>query len=216
VAWTSVVWAAACSADARVYAPPVQSLIDELGRLPGVGPKSAQRIAFHLLKLPDEDAFRLARSITEAKEKVSFCRRCFNVCEGEECGICADPRRDATLVCVVEEPRDVVAVEKTGEFRGRYHVLQGAISPLEGIGPDQIRVRELLTRLGAEEIAEVILCTNPNIEGEATAMYLARLLKPLGIRVTRIASGLPVGGDLEYADELTLGRALEGRRELDG
>jgi recombination protein RecR len=216
VASTSVVWAAACSADARVYAPPVQSLIDELGRLPGVGPKSAQRIAFHLLKLPDEDAFRLARSITEAKEKVSFCRRCFNVCEGEECGVCADPRRDATVVCVVEEPRDVVAVEKTGEFRGRYHVLQGAISPLEGIGPDQIRVRELLTRLGVEEIAEVILCTNPNIEGEATAMYLARLLKPLGIRVTRIASGLPVGGDLEYADELTLGRALEGRRELEG
>ncbi len=199
-----------------MYAPPVQSLIDELGRLPGVGPKSAQRIAFYLLKLPDEDAFRLARSITEAKEKVSFCRRCFNVCEGEECGICLDSRRDSTLVCVVEEPRDVVAVEKTGEFRGRYHVLQGAISPLEGIGPDQIRVRELLTRLGAEEIAEVILCTNPNIEGEATAMYLARLLKPLGIRVTRIASGLPVGGDLEYADELTLGRALEGRRELEG
>ena len=199
-----------------MYAPPVQSLIDELGRLPGVGPKSAQRIAFHLLKLPDEDAFRLARSITEAKERVSFCRRCFNVCEGEECTICADPRRDATVVCVVEEPRDVVAVEKTGEFRGRYHVLQGAISPLEGIGPDQIRVRELLTRLGVEEIAEVILCTNPNIEGEATAMYLARLLKPLGIRATRIASGLPVGGDLEYADEITLGRALEGRRELEG
>ncbi len=199
-----------------MYAPPVQSLIDELGRLPGVGPKSAQRIAFHLLKLPEEDASRLARAITEAKEKVSFCRRCFNVCEGEECGICLDSRRDATVVCVVEEPRDVVAVEKTGEFRGRYHVLQGAISPLEGIGPDQIRVRELLTRLGVEEIAEVILCTNPNIEGEATAMYLARLLKPLGIRVTRIASGLPVGGDLEYADELTLGRALEGRRELEG
>jgi len=199
-----------------VYAPPVQSLIDELGRLPGVGPKSAQRIAFHLLKLPDEDAFRLARAITEAKERVSFCRRCFNVCEGEECGICLDGRRDATLLCIVEEPRDVVAVEKTGEFRGRYHVLQGAISPLDGIGPDQIRVRELLTRLGHEEIAEVILCTNPNIEGEATAMYLARLLKPLGIRTTRIASGLPVGGDLEYADELTLGRALEGRRELEG
>ena len=217
MASTSVVWAAACSAaDARVYAPPVQSLIDELGRLPGVGPKSAQRIAFHLLKLPDEDVFRLARSISEAKEKVSFCRRCFNVCEGEECGICLDDRRDAALVCVVEEPRDVVAVEKTGEFRGRYHVLQGAISPLDGIGPDQIRVRELLARLGTEEIAEVILCTNPNIEGEATAMYLARLLKPLGIRTTRIASGLPVGGDLEYADELTLGRALEGRRVLEG
>jgi recombination protein RecR len=199
-----------------VYAPPVQSLIDELGRLPGVGPKSAQRIAFHLLKLPDEDAFRLARSITEAKERVSFCRRCFNVCEGEECGICLDGRRDASVLCIVEEPRDVVAVEKTGEFKGRYHVLQGAISPLEGIGPDQIRVRELLTRLGHEEIVEVILCTNPNIEGEATAMYLARLLKPLGIRTTRIASGLPVGGDLEYADELTLGRALEGRRDVEG
>ena len=199
-----------------MYAGPVQDLIDELGRLPGVGPKSAQRIAFHLLKLPAEDASRLARAITEAKEKVSFCRRCFNVCEGEECSICADPRRDATLLCVVEEPRDVVAVEKTGEFRGRYHVLQGAISPLDGIGPDQIRVRELLTRLGTEDIAEIILCTNPNIEGEATAMYLARLLKPLGIRATRIASGLPVGGDLEYADELTLGRALEGRRELSG
>ena len=197
------------------YAPPVQALIDELGRLPGIGPKSAQRIAFHLLKLPAEDAARLARAITEAKERVSFCRRCFNVCEGEECGICLDSRRDPTTICVVEEPRDVVAVEKTGEFRGRDHVLQGAISPLEGIGPDQLRVRELLARLGHEEVIEVILCTNPNIEGEATAMYLARLLKPLGIKATRIASGLPVGGDLEYADELTLGRALEGRRELE-
>ena len=199
-----------------MYAPPVQSLIDELGRLPGVGPKSAQRIAFHLLKLPDEDAFRLARSITEAKEKVSFCRRCFNVCEGEQCGICLDSRRDVTLVCVVEEPRDVVAVEKTGEFRGRYHVLQGAISPLDGIGPDQLKVRELLARIEPEGVQEVILCTNPNLEGEATAMYLARLLKPLGLKVTRIASGLPVGGDLEYADELTLGRALEGRRDVEG
>ncbi|MGI8777339.1 MAG: recombination mediator RecR [Acidimicrobiales bacterium] len=199
-----------------MYAAPVQSLIDELGRLPGVGPKSAQRIAFHLLKLPLDDALRLARSITEAKERVSFCTRCFNVCEGEECGICLDTRRDTTVVCVVEEPRDVVAVEKTQEFKGRYHVLQGAISPLEGIGPDQLRVKELLARIRIEEITEIILCTNPNIEGEATAMYLARLLKPLGLRVTRIASGLPVGGDLEYADELTLGRALEGRRELDG
>ncbi|MGI9023588.1 MAG: recombination mediator RecR [Acidimicrobiales bacterium] len=199
-----------------MYATPVQTLIDELGRLPGVGPKSAQRIAFHLLKLPMDDALRLARSITEAKERVSFCQRCFNVCEGEECGICLDTRRDATLVCVVEEPRDVVAVEKTQEFKGRYHVLQGAISPLEGIGPDQLRVKELLARIRIEEIAEVILCTNPNIEGEATAMYLARLLKPLGVRTTRIASGLPVGGDLEYADELTLGRALEGRRDLEG
>jgi recombination protein RecR len=191
-------------------------LIDELGRLPGVGPKSAQRIAFYLLKLPTDDALRLAQAITEAKERVSFCKRCFNVCEGEECEICLDTRRDPTVVCVVEEPRDVVAVEKTQEFRGRYHVLQGAISPLEGIGPDRLRVKELLARLDGEGITEVILCTNPNIEGEATAMYLARLLKPLGVRTTRIASGLPVGGDLEYADELTLGRALEGRRELDG
>ena len=197
------------------YSPPIQDLIDELGRLPGIGPKSAQRVAFHLLKLPRDDALRLARAITEAKDRVSFCRRCFNVGEGEECGICLDPRRDTTTVCVVEEPRDIVAVERTGEFRGRYHVLQGAISPIEGIGPDQLRVKELLARLEPEEITEVILCTNPNIEGEATAMYLARLLKPLGLKVTRIASGLPVGGDLEYADELTLGRALEGRREVD-
>ncbi len=198
-----------------MYAGPVQTLIDELGRLPGVGPKSAQRIAFYLLKLPKEDAVRLASAIVEAKDRVSFCRRCFNVTEGDECGVCRDDRRDAHLVCVVEEPRDVVAVEKTREFRGRYHVLQGAISPLDGIGPDQLRVKELLARIEPEGITEVILCTNPNIEGEATAMYLARLLKPLGIRTTRIASGLPVGGDLEYADELTLGRALEGRRELD-
>ena len=199
-----------------MYAGPVQDLIDELGRLPGVGPKSAQRIAFHLLKLPKEDALRLATVITEVKERISFCRRCFNVCEGEECDLCLDTRRDPTLVCVVEEPRDIVAVEKTQEFKGRYHVLQGAISPIEGIGPEQLRVKELLARVDAEGIAEVILCTNPNIEGEATAMYLARLLKPLGVKVTRIASGLPVGGDLEYADELTLGRALEGRREVDG
>ena len=198
-----------------MYADAVQGLIDELGRLPGVGPKSAQRIAFHLLKLPKEDALRLARAITEMKERVSFCRRCFNVAEGEQCAICLDDRRDSSLVCVVEEPRDIVAVEKTGEYRGRYHVLQGAISPIEGIGPEQLRVRELLSRVEAEGISEVILCTNPNIEGEATAMYLARLLSPAGLRVTRIASGLPVGGDLEYADELTLGRALQGRREVD-
>jgi recombination protein RecR len=197
-----------------VYAGPVQDLIDELGRLPGVGPKSAQRIAFYLLKLPRDDALRLARSITEVKDRVAFCKRCFNIAEGDECEICADARRDDSVVCVVEEPRDIVAVEKTGEFRGRYHVLQGAISPIEGIGPDQLRVKELLDRLDAEQIEEIILCTNPNIEGEATAMYLSRLLKPLGLRVTRIASGLPVGGDLEYADELTLGRALEGRREI--
>jgi len=198
------------------YAAPVQDLIDELGRMPGVGPKSAQRIAFHLLKIPTEDALRLATAITEARQRVAFCTRCFNVTEGELCGVCRDERRDTTVLCVVEEARDIVAVEKTGQFRGRYHVLQGAISPIEGIGPEQLRVAELLTRLEPEAVTEVILCTNPNTEGDVTAMYLARLLKPLGLRVTRIASGLPVGGDLEYADELTLGRALEGRREIEG
>jgi recombination protein RecR len=198
-----------------VYANAVQDLIDELGKMPGIGPKSAQRIAFHLLKLPKEDALRLASAITEAKARVTFCRRCFNVSEGEECDLCAAPDRDPHVLCVVEEPRDVVAVEKTHEFKGRYHVLQGAISPIEGVGPEQLRVKELVQRLEPEGITEVILCTNPNIEGEATAMYLARLLKPLGILVTRIASGLPVGGDLEYADELTLGRALEGRRDVE-
>jgi recombination protein RecR len=199
-----------------VYAGPVQDLIDELGRLPGVGPKSAQRIAFYLLKVTREDALRLARAIGEVKDRVSFCTRCFNIAEGEECGICADSRRDSHVICVVEEPRDIVAVEKTGEYRGRYHVLQGAISPIEGVGPEQLRVRELLIRIEPEAVEEIILCTNPNLEGEATALYLGRLLKPLGIKVTRIASGMPVGGDLEYADELTLGRALEGRREVDG
>jgi len=200
---------------ASAYAPAVQALIDELGRLPGIGPKSAQRIAFHLLKLPTQDAERLANAIREAKEKVRFCSRCFNVAEHDLCGICADERRDSTVLCVVEEARDIVALEKTGEFRGRYHVLLGAISPIEGIGPEQLKVRELLGRLADEAVNEVILCTNPNVEGEATAMYLARLLKPLGITVTRLASGLPVGGDLEYADELTLGRALEGRRTME-
>ena len=200
---------------AEIYAAPVQDLIDELGRMPGVGPKSAQRIAFHILKLPREDALRLSHAIVEVKDKVSFCERCFNVSEGPLCGLCLDERRDPQSLCVVEEPKDIVAVEKTHEFRGRYHVLQGAISPIEGIGPEQLRVKELLGRIEPEGVTEVILCTNPNIEGEATAMYLARLLKPLGLKVTRIASGLPVGGDLEYADELTLGRALEGRREVD-
>jgi recombination protein RecR len=198
-----------------VYAGPVQDLIDQLGRLPGVGPKSAQRIAFYLLKLPKEDAERLAQAIIEVKARISFCRRCWNVAEGELCDMCSDQRRDPTIVCVVEEPRDIVAVEKTQEFHGLYHVLQGAISPIEGIGPEQLRVKELLARVDTEGIKEVILCTNPNLEGEATAMYLARLLKPIGVRTTRIASGLPVGGDLEYADEVTLGRALEGRREVD-
>jgi recombination protein RecR len=207
-----------------MYSAAVQDLIDELGRLPGIGPKSAQRIAFHLLRLSPEDALRLARTIAVVKERVSWCRRCFNIAEvpegtnsaeeAPECEICRDPRRDPSVVCVVEEPRDVIAVEKTREYRGRYHVLQGAISPIDGIGPDKLRIRELLARLDPEGIKEVILCTNPNIEGDATALYLASLLKELPIKVTRIASGLPVGGDLEYADELTLGRALEGRREV--
>jgi recombination protein RecR len=200
-----------------MYAAPVQELIDELGRLPGIGPKSAQRIAFYILKAPAEDAARLANSINSAKSRVTWCRRCFNVAEGDvgaECSICTDPRRDSSVICVVEEPRDVVAVEKTGEFRGRYHVLLGALSPIDGIGPAQLRIRELLGRLEPEGVTEMILCTNPNIEGDATALYLANLLKDLPVKVTRIASGLPVGGDLEYADELTLGRALEGRREV--
>lgn len=213
-----------------MYANAVQDLIDEFGRLPGIGPKSAQRIAFHILKLSPEDALRLARSITVVKERVSWCRRCFNIAEsapadeavgeptaGEpqvECDICRDSRRDHTLVCVVEEPRDVVAIEKTREFRGRYHVLQGAISPIDGIGPDKLRIRELLARLQTEGIEELILCTNPNIEGDATALYLGSLLKDLPVKVTQLASGLPVGGDLEYADEITLGRALEGRRSV--
>jgi recombination protein RecR len=201
---------------ANVYPLAVQNLIDELGRLPGVGPKSAQRIAFHLLKLPTVDAMRLSSVIATAKERVTFCTRCFNIAEGPECELCNDDRRDGTVVCVVEEPRDIVAVEKTQEYHGRYHVLQGAISPIEGVGPEQLRIRELLVRLEAEGIEEVILCTNPNLEGEATAMYLGRLLKDLDVKVTRIASGLPVGGDLEYADELTLGRALEGRRDVSG
>jgi recombination protein RecR len=205
-----------------MYAAAVQDLIDELGRLPGIGPKSAQRIAFYLLKLPADDALRLTRAISIVKERVSWCPRCFNIAEGApdgraggtECDICRDDRRDSSVVCVVEEPRDVVAVEKTREYHGRYHVLQGAISPIDGIGPDKLRVRELLARLDSEGVKEIILCTNPNIEGDATALYLASLLKAMPVKVTRIASGLPVGGDLEYADELTLGRALEGRREV--
>ena len=198
-----------------MYELAVQDLIDELGRLPGIGPKSAQRIAFHILKLPSEDALRLAQAITIVKERVSWCQRCFNVAEGgNECGVCRDPRRDPKVVCVVEEPRDLVAVEKTREFQGRYHVLQGAISPIDGITADRLRIRELLARIESDGITELILCTNPNIEGDATALYLASLLKDLPVRVTRLASGLPVGGDLEYADEVTLGRALEGRREV--
>jgi recombination protein RecR len=197
------------------YTAPVQSLIDELGRLPGIGPKSAQRIAFHLLKVPADDVARLAHAITDAKARVRFCERCFNVADDVLCPICNDDTRDSSVLCVVEESRDIVAIERTGEFRGRYHVLLGAMSPLEGIGPEQLKIRELVARIDPEGVQEIILCTNPNTEGEVTAMYLARLLKPIGLSVTRIASGLPVGGDLEYADELTLGRALEGRRAVD-
>jgi len=200
---------------ASYYEGPVQSLIDELGRLPGVGPKSAQRIAYYLLKTPPEDARRLASAIVEVKERIGWCRQCFNIAEGELCSYCLDPRRDATLLCVVEEPRDIVAVERTQEYHGRYHVLQGTISPIEGIGPEQLRVRELLQRVRDDAVVEVILATNPNTDGEVTAMYLAKALNELEVRVTRIASGLPVGGDLEYADEVTLGRALEGRRTVE-
>lgn len=199
-----------------VYTPPVQTLIDELGRMPGIGPKSAQRIAFHLLKIPAEDVARLAMAITDAKARVRFCVRCWNFAEGELCPICVDDRRDSSILCVVEESRDIISIEKTGEFKGRYHVLLGAMSPLEGIGPEQLKMKELFARIEPEDVQEVILCTNPNTEGEVTAMYIARMMKPFGVKVTRIASGLPVGGDLEYADELTLGRALEGRRELHG
>ncbi|MFI7586234.1 recombination mediator RecR [Spongisporangium articulatum] len=198
-----------------MYEGVVQDLIDELGRLPGVGPKSAQRIAFHLLQSDPVDVRRLVTALGEVIEKVRFCEVCGNVSADEQCKICRDPRRDPAVLCVVEEPKDVVAIEKTREFRGRYHVLGGAISPIEGVGPDDLRVRELVTRLASGEVTEIILATDPNLEGEATATYLARLLKPMGLRVTRLASGLPVGGDLEYADELTLGRAFEGRRLLD-
>ena len=197
-----------------MYEGPIQDLIDELNRLPGIGPKSAQRLAFYLVKAPTADAKRLAEAIIQAKERVSFCRECFNVAEGQLCRYCSDPSRDTGVVCVVEEPKDVAAIEKAGIIRGRYHVLGGAISPMEGIGPEDLRIQELLDRVGGGSITEVILATNPNLEGNATAMYVGGLLKPLGITVTRLASGLPVGGDLEYADEITLGQALEGRREL--
>lgn len=197
------------------YAKPVEVLIDELGRLPGVGPKSAQRIAFHLLKAEHIDAQRLADAIVDMKNSVAFCDRCFNIAEGTECEICGDPKRDEGVVCVVEEPKDIAAIEKTGAFRGRYHVLQGAINMLEGVGPEQLKIKELALRIASEDISEVILCTNPNIEGETTAAFIAtKVLQPFEIKVTRLASGLPVGGDLEYADELTLGRALEGRQAL--
>jgi recombination protein RecR len=197
-----------------VFEGPIQDLIDELSRLPGIGPKSAQRLAFYMVKAPAQDAKRLAEAILAAKERVQFCKECFSVSEGELCRICRDPSRDPTVICVVEESKDQAAVEKAAVIRGRYHVLGGAISPLEGIGPDDLRVQELLDRVSRNGVHEVILATNPNLEGNATAMYVAGLLKPLGITVTRLASGLPVGGDLEYADEVTLGQALEGRREM--
>ena len=199
-----------------MYEGAVQDLIDELGRLPGIGPKSAQRIAFHILEADAEDMIRLADSIRTVKDKVKLCRICFNVSEQETCGICRDERRDATAICVVEESKDVMAIERTRTFRGRYHVLGGAINPIGGIGPDQLHIRELLTRLQDDTIQEVILATDPNLEGEATATYLSRMLGSTGITVTRLASGLPVGGDLEYADEVTLGRAFEGRRNVTG
>ncbi len=196
------------------YEGPIQELIDELARLPGIGPKSAQRLAFWLVKAPDEDARRLAAAIVQAKERISFCQECGNVAEGDLCRICRDPSRDTSLICVVEEPKDAGALERTSLIKGRYHILGGAISPLDGIGPDDLRVQELLDRIARDGVTEVIIATNPNLEGNATAMYVAALIKPLGIRVTRLASGLPVGGDLEYADEVTLSQALEGRRDL--
>ena len=197
-----------------MYEGAVQELIDELGRLPGVGPKSAQRLAFHILEADPQDMKRLVEAITTVKDRVKFCTVCGNVTEQELCNICRDPRRDPAIICVVEESKDVLAVERTRSFRGRYHVLGGAINPIAGVGPEQLRIRELLTRLNDGAIQEVIIATDPNLEGEATATYLARMLKTIGIAVTRLASGLPVGGDLEYADEVTLGRALAGRREM--
>jgi recombination protein RecR len=197
-----------------MYEGAIQDLIDELGRLPGVGPKSAQRIAFHVLSADAADVARLATALRKVKELVRFCTTCYNVAEAEQCRICRDARRTDEVLCVVEEPKDVVAIERTGEFRGRYHVLGGAINPLEGIGPDNLRIRELMVRLGGGTVKELILATDPNTEGEATATYLALMVKPMGISVTRLASGLPVGGDLEYADEITLGRAFEGRRAV--
>jgi recombination protein RecR len=198
-----------------VYEGVIQDLIDELGQLPGVGPKGAQRIAFHLVSSDPDDVRRLANALLEVLERVKFCRTCGNVAQEDECRICRDPRRDLAVICVVEEPKDVAAIEKIREFRGRYHVLGGAISPIDGIGPDQLRITQLMTRLSDGAVTELILATDPNLEGEATAAYLARLVKPMGLKVTRPASGLPVGGELEYADEVTLGRAFEGRRLLD-
>lgn len=196
------------------YAASLENLIERLCGLPGIGPKSAQRIAFYLLSIPREEAVELAKAIVDVKDKVRYCNICYNISEGEVCSICLDPRRDESLICVVEEPRDVIAIERSGVFRGKYHVLGGAISPIDGIGPDELRFTELMGRVGDGTVTEIIVATNPNAEGEATALYLAQLVRPISIKVTRIARGLPVGGDLEYADEITLGRALEGRTEL--
>lgn len=196
------------------YPEPVARLIDALQRLPGIGPKTAQRLTFFLLKRPIDEVRELSASLMAVKERIVYCSICFNVTDQDPCRICADPARDGAVVCVVEEPNDLLAMERTGEFKGRYHVLLGALSPLDGIGPDDLKVRELLLRLESGEAREIILATNPNVEGEATALYLARLLRPLGLRITRIARGLPVGGDLEYADQVTLSKALEGRREI--
>lgn len=196
------------------YSTPIARLIDEFTKLPGIGRKTAQRLAFYVINMPLEDAQMLSQSIIEAKKNIKYCSICTNLTDKEVCNICSDKKRDTSLICVVEDPRDVVAMEKTKEFHGYYHVLQGVISPLEGVGPEEIRIKELLARLNNDEVKEIILATNPNIEGEATAMYISKLLKPMGIKVSRIAYGIPVGGDLEYADEVTLSKALEGRREL--
>ncbi len=200
---------------ASPYTPPVQILIDELGRLPGIGPRSAQRLALHLIKSNDDDVARLARSIIEAKQKVRFCERCFNLADAQFCSICSDAKRESTILCVVEDSRDIAALERTGGFRGRYHVLLGLIDPLQGVSPENLKVRELVARIKPEAIAEVVVCTSNNTEGDVTAMYLARMLSPLGVEVSRLASGLPVGGDIEFADEVTLGRAFDNRRRLD-
>lgn len=200
---------------ASPYTPPVQILIDELGRLPGIGPRSAQRLALHLIKSNGDDVARLARAIIEAKQKVRFCERCFNLADAELCSICSDAKRESSILCVVEDSRDIAALERTGGFRGRYHVLLGLIDPLQGVSPENLKVRELVARIKPEAITEVVVCTSNNTEGDVTAMYLARMLSPLGVEVSRLASGLPVGGDIEFADEVTLGRAFDNRRRLD-
>jgi recombination protein RecR len=200
---------------ASPYTPPVQLLIDELGRLPGIGPRSAQRLALHIIKSDEHDVTRLAQALVDAKQRVKFCSVCFNLTDSELCNICSDTKRNSSIVCVVEDSRDVVAIERTGEFRGRYHVLLGLLDPLQGVNPEHLKVRELLTRIKPEEISEVVVCTSNNTEGDITAMYLARLLSPVGVEVSRLASGLPVGGDIEFADEVTLGRAFGNRQRME-